>query len=368
MSFGVYIHWPFCRSKCPYCDFYSKVQKNVPQNEIIQTYLEDISYYAERTGKQNITSVFFGGGTPSLIDACNIEKIINHIAKVHKLSADAEISLEANPNTNKPYLFTDLKSAGINRLSLGIQSLNPNDLRFLGRTHSVAEALKSAEEVISVFNNHSADIIYARPEQTISKWQNELQELCLLGFKHLSLYQLTIEDGTVFARKNIKASDEETASKLYELSNEVISSYGYHRYEVSNYSQTGFECSHNKLYWQGDDYVGIGNGAHGRLHYGKQIIATTHHRQEEIITPIERAEELIIMGMRLTQGINKAKFEQCCGIAFNEYINPQTINYLQNSDLITNNSDYLAATTKGFLVLNKIIEELIYNSPIAINN
>ncbi len=355
---GIYIHWPFCRSKCPYCDFFSKVQKNVPQDKVVDEYLEDIRYFAEIADIKEIGSVFFGGGTPSLLSAHNIGRILEQIAQSWNLSSDAEISLEANPNTNKKGMFAELKAAGINRLSLGIQALRADSLKFLGRTHSLEEALSSAEEVLNLFENNSTDIIYARPGQKNSEWQTELKQLCQMGFKHLSLYQLTIEEGTVFAKKGIEPLSEETAAEMYNLSNQLLAEYGYKRYEVSNYAQPGFECRHNKLYWQGDDYVGIGEGAHGRLHIGGKIYAVTHRRQMELLTPEERAEELIIMGMRLQEGINKKHFKACCGLDFADAVDQKALKTLADEGMISNTPQNVHATDEGFLVLNRLIEEM----------
>lgn len=362
MAFGIYIHWPFCRSKCPYCDFFSKVQKHIPQDKIVNEYIEDIKYYSELTKNREVTSIFFGGGTPSLLSPQNIERLISTIAANWHISSNIEISLEANPNTDSPSLFSDLHSSGINRLSLGIQSLSAEGLKFLGRTHSVRDALTSAEKVLNIFSNHSADLIYALPNQNITSWHNDLLQICSLGFKHLSLYQLTIEDGTIFAKKDIKPADENTAIELYNLSNQILTQYGYNHYEVSNFAKPLYECKHNKLYWQGDDYVGIGPSAHGRLHINNNFFATTHKRQKEKLTPHERAEELILMGLRLTEGINKQKFKQTCGLDFDKLISPQILTALSQQELIENSSQTIRATANGFLVLNKIIEDLICNS------
>lgn len=355
---GIYIHWPFCRSKCPYCDFFSKVQKNVPQDKVVDEYLEDIRYFAEIADIKEIGSVFFGGGTPSLLSAYNIGRILEQISQSWNLSGDAEVSLEANPNTNKKGMFAELKAAGINRLSLGIQALRADSLKFLGRTHSLEEALSSIEEVLNLFENNSADIIYARPGQKNGEWQTELKQLCQMGFKHLSLYQLTIEEGTVFAKKGLESLNEESAAEMYNLSNQLLAEHGYKRYEVSNYAQSGFECRHNKLYWQGDDYVGIGEGAHGRLHIGGKIYAVTHRRQMELLTPEERAEELIIMGMRLQEGINKKHFKACCGLDFADAVNQKALKTLADEGMISNTLQNVHATDEGFLVLNRLIEEM----------
>lgn len=356
--FGIYIHWPYCRSKCPYCDFFSQVQKEIPQDKIINEYLEDLNFYANKTPKRMVTSVFFGGGTPSLITPNNIEKILHHISSLWPMAKKAEITLEANPNSEYPQMFQSLKQAGINRLSLGVQALNEKDLRFLGRTHTLQQALHAAENVLNTFDNHSIDIIYARPHQTQAQWQTELKEITQLGFKHLSLYQLTIEEGTLFAKKGIQPLEEEKAARLYSFSQEYLASQGYEQYEVSNYAQKGYASKHNLIYWQGDDYVGIGPSAHGRLKLNNKFFATEHPRLFTELTPQERAEELLLMGLRLTQGINKEKFYQCCGLKFDEFIAPSQIKKLENLKLIKNKKQSIHATSTGFLVLNYLIREL----------
>ena len=365
---GLYIHWPFCRSKCPYCDFFSKVEKNVPQDALVDAYLDDIKYYAELADVKTLGSVFFGGGTPSLLSPYNIGRILEQVAACWQLEKGAEISLEANPNTDRPGLFADLRKVGINRLSLGIQSLEPEGLKFLGRTHSAADALKAAEEVLILFDNTSADIIYARPTQSSAAWQRELEELCSFGFKHLSLYQLTIEEGTPFARKGIKAADDETAAQLYDLSRDILAQHGYLQYEVSNYAKPGYECRHNKLYWQGDDYIGVGNGAHGRLHIGGEIFATTHPRKLEKLSSLERAEELVLMGLRLNQGIDKAHFEECCGQNWDHLMDSKVIAHLVQEGLVEDLPHCLRPTSGGLLVLNAVIAELVNNAMIVGDN
>ena len=313
--FGIYIHWPFCLPK-------------------------------------------FGGGTPSLIKPENIEKLLDKISGCWKLSADVEISLEANPNTHTPTLFSDLKQAGINRLSLGVQALNDRDLKFLGRTHNAVQAVQSVKDIIQTFDNHSIDLIYALPDQNIQAWQNTLKQAVSFGLKHISLYQLTIEDGTVFAKKGIQALDDEQAIKLYEYTNAFLAEAGYPRYEVSNYASQKYQSRHNLIYWQGDDYLGIGPAAHGRLNVNGSCFATTYRRQQEQLTAGERAQELIIMGLRLTEGINKIKFKRCCGIALDDFINKKAAATLIEDKLLEETATCLRASEKGFAVLNKIIEEL----------
>lgn len=353
--FGIYIHWPFCKSKCPYCDFYKEVCKDVPQEQIINTYLEDLTFYHQLTKDKTVTSIFFGGGTPSLLEPRLIEKIINRICRLWPTADNLEISLEANPNSDRPNLFADLRSAGINRLSLGIQALSDRDLKFLGRTHNLSQALTAVDKVLHVFDNHSADLIYARPGQKLSDWQQELEQVARFGFQHLSLYQLTIEEGTVFAAKGICPLSDAAAAEMYAFTNDYLNCHGYPQYEVSNY---GLPCRHNLLYWQGDDYIGIGKSAHGRFRIGNKIYASTHRRCLEELTPDERAEELIIMGLRLNRGINKLHFKECCGLDFAAVINPNHLRSLVNEGYIENTETSVRATEKGFPLLNRLIEEL----------
>jgi len=355
---SVYIHWPYCLSKCPYCDFFSKVDKHVDQKQIIDGYLDDLNWYHDLTAKQTVQSIFFGGGTPSMIEPQYIEKVINHIFKLWPTTKQVEISLEANPNTNRPNLFADLRLAGINRLSLGIQALNDKDLKFLGRTHNLSRALHAVDEVTRLFDNHSADLIYARPGQTAEAWKQELNQISELGLKHLSLYQLTIEEGTFFARKGIKPMDDEPAAELYALTQEFLAAKGYPQYEVSNFAHPGYESIHNLAYWRGQNYLGIGPAAHGRIKTTDKIYASTHHRQLEELTPQERAEELIIMGLRIREGINKENFRRQCGLELTGFVNDKARQSLIRQKLLFEDKHSLRAANRGFLLLNKIIEEL----------
>lgn len=358
-GFGVYIHWPFCISKCPYCDFFSRVRKGADQDVIVDSYLKDIAFYAGKTGSRKVTSIFFGGGTPSLLTPQNIERIINAVSRNWTLDTDAEISLEANPNTQTPSLFADLRRAGINRLSLGIQSLHDTELKFLGRTHTAAQALHALEDVVKNFDNHSADLIYALPDQSECLWQKTLRQIFDFKLKHLSLYQLTIEDGTFFAKKGVRSLEDEAAAEMYLSTTDLLEKNGWLRYEVSNYAQPGYECRHNRLYWNGSDYVGIGEGAHGRLHIGSHFWATTYPRRMEEISAKERAEELLFMGLRLCEGINKNNFEQICGLRFDDFINSSRADELAKTGFIINTPENLRITPAGFPVMNKIIEELV---------
>ena len=355
---AVYIHWPFCKSKCPYCDFYKELYINVNQDDIINEYIISLYRYHELLPDRCVKSVFFGGGTPSLILPHNIEKILNTICKLWPLCPDSEISLEANPNTDSATLFSDLKQAGINRLSLGVQALNDTDLHFLGRTHNTADARQCLEKIVKTFDNHSADLIYARPEQKLAQWQNELKEITSYGLRHLSLYQLTIEENTVFARKNIKPLSDDKALEMYKFSGDFLAAENYPQYEVSNYAVPQFASRHNLNYWQGGEYIGIGKSAHGRLKINNKHIATVYPFIDEELTPEQRAEELIIMGLRLVQGINKAEFKQICGMEIADYINQEKLKLFSEAGLLEETSDYLRATKQGFVLLTQIIAGL----------
>jgi oxygen-independent coproporphyrinogen-3 oxidase len=355
---AIYIHWPFCKSKCPYCDFFKQVNPHADQDKIVAEYIEALGKYNDLTSDHTIKSIFFGGGTPSLMKPQNVAKIIDYIAKKWPISSNIEISLEANPNSHYANMFLSLKNAGINRLSLGIQALNDDDLRFLGRTHNLALARQCLEETVKVFSNHSADLIYARPMQTLEKWQEELAEICNYGLKHISLYQLTIEEGTVFARKNVQSLDEDAAINMYNMTRLFLEDHRYKQYEVSNFAEKGYESRHNLTYWQGGEYLGIGASAHGRLHLNGQNIATEYPFVHTVLSPEERAEELIIMGLRLTDGIAKADFHQICGLQLTEFVNPKYLDELKELHLLEETETHLRPTKSGMLVLNQVISQL----------
>lgn len=355
---SIYIHWPFCKSKCPYCDFYKEIAPNINQDIIIDEYISSLEKYHKLTNERIIKSIFFGGGTPSLIRPQNIERIINFITKKWKIDADIEISLEANPNSEYSSMFSDLKNAGINRLSLGVQALNEQDLKFLGRTHNLSTARNCIKKITNIYDNHSVDLIYARPNQKLNEWENELQEITSYGLKHISLYQLTIEENTVFAKKNIKPLDEDSSIDFYKFTKSYLYEKKYNMYEVSNFSLSNYQSKHNLTYWQGGDYIGIGKSAHGRLKINNQHFATQYPFIHEKLTPSERAEELIIMGLRLSCGINKQSFKQICTIDIHDIINQNKLSTLKELNLINEDETHLYATDEGFLLLNKIIEEL----------
>ena len=350
---GIYIHWPYCKSKCPYCDFFSRVKKDVDQQQLVSSYLEDLEYYRSLNADYRVETVFFGGGTPSLLEPRQVERIIDKIADLWPCANNLEISLEANPNTDDGKLFAELHLAGINRLSLGVQALSDDGLKFLGRTHTLQQALASVDSVLKNFDNHSIDLIYARPEQKAEDWQKELQTAVGMGLRHLSLYQLTIEENTAFSRKGIRPADDETALELSVLSENMLAEKGYHHYAVS-----GFECRHNLGYWQGYDYVGIGNGGVGRIHSKNKLLHTFYPRQAEAVSEEERAEELLIMGLRLSEGISKQRFARQCGMDFASFVNSAELTTFLKDGLLSEDDISVKATAKGMRVLNYMIERL----------
>lgn len=396
----------------------------MPQEEIVDGYLEDLEFYRQYTVGRQVSSIFFGGGTPSLMEPRQVGRLIDYINSVWGLRSEAEISLEANPNSHYPQMFADLHRAGINRLSLGVQALNDDDLRFLGRTHNLKQVYASVDEVLKNFDNHSMDLIYARPNQSLSSWEKELKQVAAMGLKHISLYQLTIEDGTVFSRKGIKPLEDEAAAEMYLATENLLQSFNYQKYEVSNYALPGFESRHNLLYWTGQDYIGVGPSAHGRLtvfngdlkqNSGARnsrtamyaqvsalrdstlspalkavksrsddnlkqnsaarnscahdnlkqnlpapvFYATTHRCRLEKISAEERAEELLLMGLRLVSGIDKAAFEKNCGIRLDDFVNRRHLTDLAAGGWLEDSSLFLRATAKGFPVLNFLIEQLV---------
>lgn len=304
--FGIYIHWPYCLSKCPYCDFASSVCKSPDLPTLLKTYARDLSVFKSKLKDlPMVTSIFFGGGTPSLMPVSFFEEILNLIQKNFSVRADVEISLEANPDAITFEKMKDFQKAGLNRLSIGIQSLNESDLHFLGRRHTLARALACIEEAERVFRNINIDLIYARPGQTVLDWETELKSALDLGLPHYSLYQLTIEENTPFGRRNIPSADEETASALYRCTDDIMKAAHVIGYEVSNYAREGYECRHNMTYWLGADYMGIGPAAQGRLNNYETGNCPRVADWIKIppvcnrLTDMERARERVITGLRL---------------------------------------------------------------------
>jgi len=375
-GFGVYVHWPFCKAKCPYCDFNSHVRASVDQAHWQTAYLAEIDRTASETGPRAVQSVFFGGGTPSLMDPALVGAVLDRIAARWSMSNDAEITLEANPTSVEAGRFRGYRDAGVNRLSLGIQALNDFDLRRLGRQHSADEALSALALARDVFPRVSCDLIYARQDQTLVGWQAELSQLLALGPDHMSLYQLTIEDGTAFGRLFAEGKlrglpDEDLAAEMYEATENLCADAGLMAYEVSNYAKPGSESRHNLIYWRMGDYAGIGPGAHGRLTFESgryatstlrapeswlSAVATTGSGEEprEALSDEDRAVEYLMMSMRLSEGTDTGRFAALRGSSLPE----DRINTLIKQGFLTKSKDRLKATPAGRLVLNRLLLEL----------
>ncbi|MFK5979521.1 MAG: radical SAM family heme chaperone HemW [Rhizobiaceae bacterium] len=376
-AFGIYIHWPFCMAKCPYCDFNSHVRhKPVDQATFVTGYEREIAHMAAMAPGREVTSIFFGGGTPSLMEPATLERILAAIDKHWYISKDAEISLEANPTSVEAGRFKAYRAAGVNRVSLGIQSLRDEQLKFLGRMHNAAEARAAIELARGIFPRLSFDLIYARPEQTLTQWEEELREAIDLAADHLSLYQLTIEQGTPFYELHKKGRfqipDQDLAAELYELTADITKAHNLSAYEISNYAAGGMECQHNLVYWRYQDYAGIGPGAHGRITTNEGKIATACERNPEnwwqksnvdghgmitqdLLTPDEQADELLVMNLRLREGFDPAKYEALSGKPFD----PKKITMLKEFGFIeTTDNGWLRATPSGFLVLDAVVADL----------
>ncbi|WP_085907677.1 radical SAM family heme chaperone HemW [Kiloniella majae] len=389
-GFGIYIHWPFCLKKCPYCDFNSHVREEVSQERWRAALLQELDHYADllkRSGGEGriVSSVFFGGGTPSLMAPETAEALIQRIRKHWPCHNDLEITLEANPTSVESDKFAAFAQAGINRVSLGIQSLNDQDLQFLGREHSAAEALKAIDVARQNFERFSFDLIYARPTQNKQSWKEELERALAEGTKHLSLYQLTIEENTPFhgarRRGEFKELNPDTAAELYDITNDVMARQGMPNYEISNYANPGEESRHNLTYWKYGDYVGIGPGAHGRLTLTDNTalgnkIATRQHRAPEIwlstveqaghatrthssVSVTERFEEMLMMGLRLNEGIKLVDIQNETGQNLNDLIQPNKMEQLEQEGLLSLGKNRIRATIEGRTRLNSVLSYLL---------
>ncbi|EIM27556.1 radical SAM family heme chaperone HemW [Microvirga lotononidis] len=376
VGFGVYVHWPFCASKCPYCDFNSHVRHQpVDQERFLAAFRREIAHTAARIPGRAVTSVFFGGGTPSLMKPETVGAILDAIGGAWAIDPGAEVTLEANPTSVEAERFRGYRHAGINRVSLGVQALNDPDLKRLGRMHSVDEALGAVKIAASIFERYSFDLIYARPGQTPQAWGSELEQAISHAVEHLSLYQLTIEPGTWFQRLydagKITVPDEETGRALYDITQDVCAKHGLPAYEISNHARPGAESRHNLLYWRYGEYAGIGPGAHGRLVTGNARLATATEKHpetwlervereghgvidEEVLTSEAEGDEFLLMGLRLKEGVDSRRFEAFTG----KTLNQRGLRILEEEGLIQVDGSRLAVTPKGFPVLNAVIAEL----------
>ncbi|MES2677219.1 MAG: radical SAM family heme chaperone HemW [Pseudomonadota bacterium] len=379
---SIYIHYPFCKSKCPYCDFNSHVEKKIDEEKFLQGYLNELQYFAPQLKNRQVKTIFFGGGTPSLMPVYFVEKILAEIAKIWTIDKDCEITLEANPTSFEATKFKAFKQAGINRLSMGIQALNDVDLKFLGREHSALEAIKTIQTASKIFDNYSFDLIYARPNQDLKSWEKELQNAIELSANHLSLYQLTIEKGTKFygqyLNKEFVLPDENLSADLYELTNQITSQNGLELYEISNYAKAGFECKHNLAYWQSNDYLGIGAGAHSRVYLNdeklRSAIIMLHQpaawleaaleknvaiQKIEKVSQEELLEEVILMGLRLKNGIDNAVFQKHFGKNIEQIFDLEKLENLIKNNLIIVGKNNIKISSQGLILANSIIEKII---------
>ena len=378
MSLAIYIHWPFCKKKCPYCDFNSHVREGVDHALWRESLLTELRYWKEQTAGDHVASIFFGGGTPSLMEPATVAALIHEVDKIYGLHDDTEITLEANPTSVEAKKFTDLAAAGINRLSLGVQSLKDDSLKFLGREHSAREALGAVELAARHFKRYSFDLIYALPNHTPTIWEAELREALRYAEGHLSLYQLTIEENTAFhhayhERHAFDLPGEVIAAELYLTTQQIMEDAGLPAYEISNHARLGDESRHNLAYWRGDSYLGIGPGAHGRVgtlatrtqkspeRWLEHVAQSGHGLEEQTaLDPVERMEEKTLMGLRLTQeGLRLDRFTDEERDAFTERTNDGRISQFISQDLLQQKDDVLLATPQGQLVLNTLITELL---------
>lgn len=369
-KFGVYIHWPFCRSKCPYCDFVSKPAKNIDVRAWLDAYGKSLKSYAAKTAGKTVSSIFFGGGTPSLMTAQEVSFVIETIRSLWPVEENAEISLEANPCSVDPEKMRALKKAGVNRLSVGVQALNDGDLKFLGRLHTVEQALNVLNEAKRVFPRVSADFIYGRPNQRLNDWRVELERILELNLKHLSLYQLTIEEGTFFYKKGVQPPEDELAADLFELTDRLTYQAGLERYEVSNHAAAGEECRHNLLYWQGGEWIGVGPAAHGRFTRNGRFYATAQSEsvpewlekqtgEEIVLTAKEKAEELILMALRTRDGIDRKAFCDLVGQEPESFMHTGTLQDYQTDGFLVCDLKGVRATAGGLTILDALCRTLL---------
>jgi len=375
-GFGVYVHWPFCLAKCPYCDFNSHVRRSPPdQPRYVAAFSAEIAHMAEIAPQRSVTSIFFGGGTPSLMEPRTVAAILDAIARNWPVEAGAEVTLEANPTSVEASRFRGYREAGVNRVSLGVQALNDADLKALGRMHTVDEAMDALATASSIFRRVSFDLIYARPSQSPRAWRDELETAISRATEHLSLYQLTIEPGTPFdslwRAGKLEPPPSDEARALYEISQEICAGRGLPAYEVSNHARPGAECRHNLTYWRYGEYAGIGPGAHGRLvaPRGRLALATERRpelwaeqaledghgvTERELLSPREQGDEFLLMGLRLSEGIDPARYAALSG----RELAQDRVAHLVALGLAELRQGQIRATPEGFLVLDALVADL----------
>ena len=379
-GFGIYVHWPFCKSKCPYCDFNSHVRERIDHARWRTALLRELEHYAADAKDREVTSIFFGGGTPSLMEPETVAALIGHVRELFPVTKDVEITLEANPTSVEIGKFRAFRQAGVNRVSLGVQSLVADDLKFLGRQHDATQALAAVQMAAKTFDRFSFDLIYARPGQSLEQWRGELDRALEFAAGHISLYQLTIEPGTQFeqavARGDFRVLDEEHAAELYEATVERLGRAGLGDYEISNFARPGQESRHNLTYWRYGDYIGIGPGAHGRLTIGTGKFATRQHRapeawldlverdghatrQRDLVARAERLSELLMMGLRLKEGVPLARIEEESARPFAQAIDGERLKRLMDGGFLARAGDRLTATQPGRQRLDAVLAALV---------
>jgi len=381
-AFGVYIHWPFCLSKCPYCDFNSHVRRAaIDEPRFVHAFKAEIATTAARVPGRTVSTIFFGGGTPSLMQPATVAAVLDAIARHWSVAPDVEVTLEANPTSVEAARFRGYRAAGINRVSLGVQALDDRVLAELGRLHTAREALDAVGIARSVFERYSFDLIYARPQQTPRDWAGELERALAEAGEHLSLYQLTVEPDTPFAALHaagkLKIPDQDTSRALYDTTQEICAAHGLPAYEISNHARPGGECRHNLVYWRGHEYAGVGPGAHGRLNLGRPDIGGTRHATatekrpeawltrvdrdghglvtDDVLTREEMADEFLLMGLRLAEGIDPARYAALAG----RPLDPLRIAALREHGLVeTTAAGRLRVSMPGFPVLDAVVADL----------
>jgi oxygen-independent coproporphyrinogen-3 oxidase len=377
---ALYIHWPFCLQKCPYCDFNSHVREVLPQARFAAALRRELAWEAQRLGRRRLGSIFFGGGTPSLMAPETVAALIADARRHFAAGPELEITLEANPTSVEADRLAAFHAAGVNRLSLGVQALDDDSLRALGRGHSARDAVAALELGRRIFPRLSFDLIYARPGQTMAAWRAELAQALDLAADHLSLYQLTIEPGTAYEarhrRGEIVLPDEGEAAALYDATKEAALAHGLEQYEVSNYARPGAESRHNLAYWGYRDYAGIGPGAHGRLAFDDRLVATRRHRAPEIwaervernghgstaeedILPRDRAREALLMGLRLAEGIDADAFLQRTGLSLEQSVDASILAACIEADYVSYDAGILRATEEGRRRLDAVLPRLV---------
>ena len=376
-GFGIYIHWPFCEAKCPYCDFNSHVRHGgVTQADYVEAYKREIAYFASLTKDKLVTSVFFGGGTPSLMNPDTLDAILTEVRNTWPMTNDAEISMEANPSSVEAERFEAYRASGVNRLSIGVQSLKEADLKFLGRIHNVDEALQAVEIARATFPRISFDLIYARPNQTLEDWEDELNLAIDYAADHLSLYQLTIEPDTPFQKLfdagKLTPPDHDHARALYDVTQDICSARGLPAYEISNHAKDGYQSRHNLTYWRYGDYAGIGPGAHSRLFIdGERTGMSTEPYPEtwmanvgekgngiwnvEVLNEEVSGDEMLLMGLRLKEGISLSRFESYAGRHIDE---KRIASLIEDGMLERLSDDIVRVSREGWFVLDAVVADL----------